>query len=361
MCKKYYVGLDLHANNTVIGISDENDHRILKGRFPNNLEAISEALMFYKDCIVGVVVESTFNWYWLVDGLMEQGYTLHLANPGAIKQYNGLKFTDDEHDAFFLAKLLRLGILPQGYIYPKNDRHLRDLLRKRLKLVRERTMHYLSLKSLINRNTGLNIPSARLKVIDESDLRSMLANTHLFLSAKITLDAIHYLSQEIKSLEKILLMEARLKPEFEKLLSVEGIGKILAMTIALETGDVNRFPTVGDFSSYCRCVGSLRLSDNKKKGENNRKNGNQYLAWAFVEASHFHRRFCPQAGAFFQRKVTQRNKNVAVKALAHKLARACYYIMRDRVSYDKTKVFGVPIQSDKGSGSKPIRGLASNQ
>ncbi|MDY7033512.1 MAG: transposase [Thermodesulfobacteriota bacterium] len=120
-------------------------------------------LAHFKEDLAGVVVESTFNWYWLVDGLQEKGYTVHLANPSAIKQYEGLKYVDDRWDSFWLAHLLRLNILPEGYIYPKEERPLRDLLRRRLLFVRQRASHNLSLQSMITRNVGYNLCSNEIK------------------------------------------------------------------------------------------------------------------------------------------------------------------------------------------------------
>jgi hypothetical protein len=156
-----YSGLDLHSTNTYIGILNTDFKRVFKKRISNNLDIILETLEPFRDQLKGLVVESTYNWYWLVDGLMDAGYgCVHLANPSAIKQYEGLKHSDDQHDAFFLAQLLILGILPQGYIYPKEDRPVRDLARKRMFLVKHKTAHILSLQSLIARCSGC----ARLRV-----------------------------------------------------------------------------------------------------------------------------------------------------------------------------------------------------
>jgi transposase len=128
-----YAGLDLHSRNTYIGILDKQFKRIFRKRVTNNLDLILNTLEPFGDQLKGLGVESTFNWYWLVDGLMDAGYQgVHLANPSAIKQYEGLKHSDDQHDAFFLAQLLILGILPQGYIYPQAERPVRDLARKRM-------------------------------------------------------------------------------------------------------------------------------------------------------------------------------------------------------------------------------------
>ena len=123
------------------------------------------------------------------------------------------------------------------------------------------------------------------------------------------------------------------------LTTIPGIGNILGLTIMLGVGDISRFAKAGNYSSYCRCVKSERTSNKKKKGEGNRKNGNKYLSWAYVEAAHFAMRYCPEARRFYQKKMAKSNGAVATKALANKLARASYYIMRDQVQFDKDKLF----------------------
>jgi transposase len=147
------------------------------------------------------------------------------------------------------------------------------------------------------------------------------------------------LKKIVKSIEKEVLSQIKLRKEFKLLLTIPGIGNILALTIMLEVGDISRFPQVGNYSSYCRCVRSERLSNGKKKGENNKKNGNRYLSWAYVEAANFAIRFCPKAQRFYQRKKAKTNGVVAIKALANKIARASYYVMRDQVAYDVSKLF----------------------
>ncbi len=126
-----YCGIDLHSTNSVLVVIDEMDNVVFEGRFGNSLVPILAALMPWRDALAGVVVESTYNWYWLVDGLEAEGFEVHLANPAAIDQYSGLKHRDDRSDARWLAHLLRLGLLAEGYIYPKAKRGTRDLLRRR--------------------------------------------------------------------------------------------------------------------------------------------------------------------------------------------------------------------------------------
>ena len=329
-----YAGLDLHSRNTYIGILDREFNRIFKKRVSNDLKLILKALNPFRSELKGLVVESTYNWYWLIDGLMDNGYQcVHLANPSAIKQYEGLKHADDQHDAFFLAHLLILGILPQGYIYPKKDRPVRDLARKRMFLVQHKTAHILSLQSLIARCCAKKVSTNQMRHLTLDDLQHLLEEEHLVLSAQANLDTIRFLTQQIKKIEKTITKRIKLNDAFQNLLTVPGIGNILAMTIMLEVGDISRFAKVGNFASYCRCVSSQRLSDGKSKGQGNRKNGNRYLSWAFVEAAHLTRRHCQQFRGYYNRKAAQANTSLATKALSNKLARICYYIMRDNVPF----------------------------
>jgi transposase len=149
-----YGGIDLHSNNSVVVLQDDNDAVVYRRRLPNDLTVILGELAPFADAIAGLVVESTYNWYWLVDGLMEAGYRVHLANTAAIVQYSGLKYADDDSDARWLAKLLRLGLLPEGYIYPKGERAVRDLLRKRSQLVHQHTANLQSIENLLAHDLG---------------------------------------------------------------------------------------------------------------------------------------------------------------------------------------------------------------
>jgi transposase len=158
-----YVGVDLHSNNNYAGIVNEANGVLFKKKLPNDLGTVLSVLEPFRKDVSGIAVESTFNWYWFVDGLMDNGYKVHLANPAAIQQYEGLKNIDDKRSALWLANMLRLGILPAGYIYPKEERPTRDLLRKRLQLVQHRTSHILSVKNILSRNLGIQMKSDDVK------------------------------------------------------------------------------------------------------------------------------------------------------------------------------------------------------
>jgi transposase len=335
----HYVGIDLHADNNYIAIIDHDNKRVFKKKTKNDLRLVRQALKPYRDQIQGIVVESTYNWYWLVDGLFEEGYTLHLANPTAIKQYSGLKHSDDVTDAFHLANLLRLGILPTGYIYPKEERPIRDLLRKRMQLVHQRTLQIQSFQNLVSRNLGTSMKGTAVKKLSEEDVEHLFHDKHLQVAGKVSIATILFLAEKIKQLEKTIHTVAKLKDEYRLLMTVPGIQKILALTIMYETGPIERFAKVGNYASYCRCVGSRRLSNDKVKGKGNRKNGNKHLCWAYVEAAHHALWHYEYVKRYYQKKMAKTNMIVARKTIAHKLARACYYIIRDQKEFDSTRVF----------------------
>lgn len=338
--RQLYTGIDLHSNNSHIVIIDQDDKRIYHKRLPNKEDVILAELEPYRADIESITIESTFNWYWIVDCLAEVGYTVHLANPAAMQQYSGLKFIDDKHDAFWLAHMDRLGILPQGYIYPKEIRPVRDLLRKRGHLVKLRTSLINSLQGIISRNCGCGLSGAKMKQITTDHISPLLAeNDDLALSGKVSKNTIDFLSTQIATIERACEDRLELNSQYAFLRTIPGIGKILALTIMLETGPIKRFKNVGDYSSYCRKVPTKWLSNKKKKGKGNSKSGNKYLSWAFAEAAEFARRHDGKAQAFFNRKSAKKGAPIAYAALASKLTRAAIYIMRDNVKFDSSKLF----------------------
>ena len=334
-----YCGIDLHSNNSVVVISDEADQVIVKRRCRNDLSKIASLLVPHQAELAGVAVESTYNWYWLVDGLMALGYEVKLANTVAMKRYDGLKHSGDEDDAAFLAQLLRLGILPTGYIHPPAERALRDLARKRIQLVRTRTQQVLSVENILARTSGSRASSNAIKRLLSERVDTLGLAGDVALAVQANLAIIEALNMQISQLERRLVQGATPRPEYALLRSIPGIGEVLAIVILLETGDISRFAQVGNFASYARCVDSARTSNGKKKGAGNTKNGNAYLVWAFIEAANFARRFSAEAKRFFDKKRARTNSVVATKALAHKLARASYHIMKENKPFDVKRCF----------------------
>ena len=205
-----YCGIDLHSNNHVICVIDDKDKRIYEQKLDNHPELTIRALSKYKKRLKAIAVESTFNWYWLVDALMADGFKVELVNTSKVVQYSGLKRTSDRYDAFYLAHLMRLGILPTGYIYPRSERGLRDLLRKRMQLVQDRSSHIIRFKSQIQMHTGRTI---RADYIKAKKYQAPLVgddNVQLALQSHIVL--IRALTVQIKILEKSILKQCRTNP-----------------------------------------------------------------------------------------------------------------------------------------------------
>ena len=337
---RLYCGIDLHSNNSVVSVIDDEDRIHYEKRLPNDLAVIEAALLPYREALVGVVVESTYNWYWLVDGLQASGFDVRLANTVAMKQYSGLKYTNDQTDARFLGQLLRLDILPEGYIYPKAERGVRDLLRRRLLLVRQRTAQHMSLQSLFARHTGERMKAADVKALEDSQFEQIFSDSAVRLMARTAVAVMASLSHHIEEIERYVSGRCRDMAQYRLLTSVPGIGVILGQTIALETGAIERFPGVGNYASYARCVKTEKLSNTKLKGRGNRKNGNRYLAMALMEAAHYAAIWNPTMKRFYQRKRAKSPVMVAKKALANKIARAVYHMLKHQQPFDIARAFG---------------------
>jgi len=335
-----YCGMDLHSNNVYCAIIDQSGGRRAKKRLPLDIERIINYLEPYRGELKETAVESTYNWYWLVDGLQEAGFHVRLANPAAMSQYSGIKQTDDQSDAFWIAQMLQLGILPEGYIYPKQLRPVRDMLRRRRLVIEQRTQTLLCLQSMIARNTAKKVSVTNLKKWTPKEVKTCFEHPHLKQTASSMRkmistqdDVIEYLGVQAEGMVK-------LSQSYRRLLTAPGIGTVLGVTIMLETGPIERFQSAGCYASYCRAVSSSRTSNDKKKGGNNKKNGNKYLAWAFVEAANHAQQHYPQIRHWFDKKKSATNRIVAVKSLACKLSKAVYYILRDDTEFNMNKMFG---------------------
>jgi transposase len=303
------------------------------------LRQVIDFLEPLKPQLRAMAVESTFNWYWLLDGLRAAGYPIDLANPAKIEQYNGLKHADDEDDAYFLAELQRLNILPKAYVYDPQLRPVRDLLRRRSGLVQQRTALLLSFKSLHARTTGQKLDLSEVKKLEPKEAPKLYEHPANQLIAQVQAEHIQSLGKSISRIEKAVLASAREIPLYERLLSLPGIGRILGLTVTMEVGDIGRFKTDGDFASYCRMVDAKHLSNGKCKAENNRKCGNKYLAWAFVEAANYARRFDGHCRRWYDRKAAKASTIIATKALGCKLAKAAWHVMKNACDYDPKRMF----------------------
>jgi transposase len=334
-----YGGADLHGNNVFLAICDARGKTVLRRRVKANLDAVNKVMEPYWPRLKTMAVESTYNWYWFVDGLQEQGRDIRLANPAKMEQYEGIKSTDDESDASWLAEQVRLGILPECYIYPKEVRPIRDALRRRQLFARQRTQALLSLEAFLARY-DLEIPSAAtIKAWTLRDVKALKLDAFSHLQVNSLLKAVQQSDALAHQIEQLVLTKVEKTQDFIRIQQVPGIGPILGLTILLESGSFERFPNAGHYASYCRAVQTQRTSNGKKKGRNNGKNGNPYLAWAFAEAATFAARYYPRITAWYDRKKRRTIKAVAVKALACKLAKAVWHVMHGK-DFEEKMLFG---------------------
>lgn len=248
-----YCGIDLHARDSIICVIDESERIRLREKIPNRMEVFLSHLNTFTPK-PSVVVESTINWYWLVDGLMDAGFEVTLAHTLGLSMITGAKVKTDKRDAFVLARLLRLGAVPKGYIYPKEQRPIRDLLRYRKTLVGRRAAEYGSLWKMLAQY-GIVCPTPDFhRHLTEERLAEYLDHPVLRKQGAMTIERIHAYTRQIKEIEDTLLATVKDRPEFNLLQTIPGVGTILALTIYYETGDIGRFAGPKQFSSYCRVV-----------------------------------------------------------------------------------------------------------
>jgi transposase len=231
-------------------------------------------------------------------------------------------------------------VLPEGSIYPKTERAVRDVLRQRAHLVRQQTATVLSLHNSIGRHTGGRLSAKRLHALPLEESERLLPEPEHRLAVTSRLAVLHCLEPQIKTVEKLVQTRLKHSPAYAQLQTGEGIETILAQTLVWETGAMRRFPTVGQYASDCRGVPRTTISKGKRQGQGNVKNGHPYLAWASMEAAQFALRFSPTVQRFSQRKPANNHLIVARKAVAHQRARACYYSMRDLLPFDGHTAFG---------------------
>jgi transposase len=224
-------------------------------------------------------------------------------------------------------------------VYDPELRPVRDLLRRRTNLVHQRTALILSFQSLYTRTHGQKIDMGEVKKMEPKQAPKLYEHPANQLIAQVQAEHMQALEKSIHRIEKAVLGCAREIPLYEKLVTLPGVGRILGMTITMEVGDIKRFKSDGDFASYCRMVDAKRLSNGKQKGENNRKCGNKYLAWTFIEAANFSRRYHEPCRRWYDRKAARTSKIIATKALGCKLAKAAWHVMAHQCDYDEKRMF----------------------
>lgn len=339
---KFYCGLDLGARYCQVCVIDDDLKIHVQRKVTNDLSQIIHLIEPFKEDLQ-IVIESTFNWYWLVDGLQEQGYNVSLAHTLGLFMITGAKVKTDPRDALALAKLLKAGLVPEAYIYPKETRPVRDLLRRRRHLVSLRAVEYSSLRLLLLRHGVLEHSRNDIKLMPEEELNQWLSHPLAQLHAHQQLERIQLYSSQLQELETEILTIAKERLEYNHLTTIPGVGKLLAITILYEVGEISRFPNPRHFSSYCRLVPGIAQSGNSLRRGRGSKQGNPNLKWAFNQAAMYAVRHYPKIRRSYDRHLRRHRgrarKLIAYNIIAHKLAIATFFVLRDQTTYHEEMIF----------------------
>ncbi len=339
---RFYAGVDLHARTISVHVVDHEGTTRLAKTITAAPDAFLDALAPCRDGLV-VGCECMFAWYWLADLCAEQKIPFVLGHALYLKAIHGAKTKNDRVDAEKLARLLRGGAFPQAYVYPKGMRETRDLLRRRTFLVRQRAHVF---AHLVNTNSQYNLPplGQRLALArNRQNLAARFADPSVQRNVQTDVNLSAALDEQIDELERYLTRTAKIDdPQaYHRLLSVPGIGKILALVFLYEIHDVKRFADVGPFLSYARLVRCPHESAGKKKGSGGKRIGNPHLKWAFGEAACLLLRSNAQAQKWLARREHKHGKARAMGALAAKLGRTVYYLLRKKEAFDVTRFFAM--------------------
>ncbi len=335
---QYYCGIDLHARSMYLCILNGAGEVVLHRNMRANPDAFLEAVAPYREDLV-VAVECMFTWYWLADLCRSEQIAFVLGHALYMKAIHGGKAKNDRIDAHKIATLLRGGMIPRAYVYPPEMRATRDLLRRRLHFRRKRAE---LLAHIQNINSQYNLPEFEKKLTyasNRSGVVDRFADPSVQKTIEVDLDLLAYYDQMLRELEYFILRTAKRHDHntLYRLRTVPGIGKILSLVILYEIHDINRFERPQELASYARLVKCARESAGKIRGTSGRKIGNVHLKWAFSEAAVGFLRKNPEGKRYYARLERKYGKGKALTVLAHKLARAVYYIWKKDQVFDPEK------------------------
>ena len=332
---RFYAGVDLHARSLFLVVLDRDG----KTCFSRNLAAAPQPFLHavepFRDGLV-VGCECMHCWYWLADCCRDENVAFALGHAWGMKAVHGNKTKCDKHDAEAIARLLRGGNFPLAYAYPKKRRGLRDLLRARLRLVRQRAELYGHVHTA---RRQLNLPPVSNDVKYKSKRTGMaddVADPFVRRRVETQLQLLDPLDATIRRLEADVedAAQQHYSTELAVLQSTPGVGLVISLTILLEIDAVERFDTRQQFCSYARLCGAVQESAGKRCGVGNRKAGNAWLKWAFSEAAVLSAQKNERIGKLLDRLASRMGKSKAYAALAHKLGRAFYHMLHTKEVFD---------------------------
>ncbi len=335
---RFYAGVDLHARSLFLAVLDRDG----QPRFGRNLPAAPQPFLravepFRNGLVVGC--ECVHCWYWLADTCREHTIPFVLGHAWARAAVHGKKTKCDRHDAEALARLLRGGNCPLAYAYPKERRGLRDLLRARLRLVRQRAERYghvHSARRQLNRPPVSNDVKYKSK---RAALTADIADPFVRRRVEADLGLLEPLDTTLRRLEAEIEAAAQehYATELAVLQSTPGVGPLIALTITLEIDTIERFDTRQPFCSYARLCGAVQESAGKRVGVGNPKQGNAWLKWAFSQAAVLSAQKDERLGRHLEKLSSRRGKPKALSVLAHQLGRAFYHMLPTKEVFDSNR------------------------
>ena len=331
----FYCGIDLHARSMYVCILSHDGELLLHRNMNAAPEPFLKAVAPYREGLV-VAVECIFTWYWLADLCAAQGIPFVLGHALSMKAIHGGKAKNDKIDSQKIAALLRGGMLPQAYVYPAEMRATRDLLRRRTHLMRKRAE---LLAHVQNTNSQYNLPEIGKKIAYKANREGVaerFEDPAVHKTIEVDLALITYYDQMLSDLELFILKTAKQHDAqtLYLLQTVPGIGKILSLVLLYEIHQIDRFPRVQDFASYCRLIKCAKESGGKRLGTSGNKIGNAHRKWAFSEAATLFLRGNEPGQKLLARLEKKHGKGKALSILAHKLARAVYFMLKRQTAFD---------------------------
>jgi transposase len=335
---KHYCGIDLHARCLYVCILDQDGTVLVHQNIKANPQALMKLVMPYQDDLV-IGVECMFSWYWVADLCQEQGIEFILGHALYMKAIHGGKAKNDKIDSHKIAVLMRGGMFPEAYVYPRKMRGTRDLMRRRMHLMRKRSE---LLAHIHNTNSQYNLPEIKKNLryaFNREGIAVRFSDASVQKSIELDLNLIDFYDKQLSKVEWFIQQQARACDQHSLILlrTVPGIGKILSLVILYEIHTIERFPTVQNFASYCRLIKCKKESAGKSYGTSGKKIGNAYLKWAFSEAAVLFLRKNPDAQAWVERMANKHNKARALTILAHKLGRAVYFMLQRKTVFDQDR------------------------
>ena len=334
----FYCGIDLHTSKMYLCILNQEGEVVHHQNIKTNPDAFLQAIQPYRESVI-VAVECMFAWYWLADLCEDEGIPFILGHALYMKAIHGGKSKNDKIDSRKIAGLLRGGLIPLAYVYPRKMRATRDLMRRRNHFMRKRAELFTHIQ---NTASQYNLPNQLGRIAKPKNRHGLVEQfSHPAVQQSIRANTLMIESYDLvlSELERDITASANAHDPvaYALIQTIPGVGRIIALNLLYEIEDINRFPRVQDFASYCRLVKCVKESNGKKMGHSGKKIGNAHLRWAFGEAAQLFLKGNEPAQRYHQKLVNKHGKGKALSILSHKLGRALYHMLKKQQPFDQKR------------------------